>query len=49
MVRKSWKNLGVVLQGDAAMFDKGGHMPDVTVVHDNGRYHMVYDFGFSGV
>ena len=42
---QSWTNLGVVLQGDAALFDKGGHTPDASVVFDNGRYHMVYDWG----
>jgi len=42
---RSWANLGVVLQGDPAMFDKGGHTPDVTVVYADGRYHMVYDWG----
>jgi len=33
------------LQGDPALFDKGGHTPDATVVFDAGRYHMVYDWG----
>jgi hypothetical protein len=42
---RSWTNLGVVLQGDAALFDKDGHTPDVSVVYDAGRYHMVYDWG----
>ncbi len=42
---RSWTNMGVVLHGDAAMFDKGGHTPDVSVVYDAGRYHMVYDWG----
>lgn len=41
----SWTNLGVVLQGDPAMFDRGGHTPDVSVVYADGRYHMVYDWG----
>lgn len=41
----TWTNLGVVLQGDAAMFDRGGHTPDVSVVYADGRYHMVYDWG----
>jgi hypothetical protein len=26
------------------MFDQGGHTPDVSVVYDGGRYHMVYDW-----
>lgn len=42
---KTWVDLGVVLQGDPAMFDRGGHAPDVSVVYDQGRYHMVYDWG----
>lgn len=42
---QTWTNLGVVLQGDSALFDKGGHTPDVSVVFDAGRYHMVYDWG----
>ena len=42
---QTWKNIGVVLQGDAAQFDKKGHTPDVSVVYDGGRYHMVYDWG----
>jgi hypothetical protein len=42
---RSWTNLGVVLHGDAAMFDQGGHTPDASVVYDEGRYHMIYDWG----
>ena len=41
---RSWTNLGVVLQGDPALFDQGGYTPDVSVVFDRGRYHMVYDW-----
>ena len=41
----SWTNLGVVLQGDPLIFDRGGHTPDVSVVHAGHRYHMVYDWG----
>ena len=41
---QSWTNLGVVLQGSKEMFDQGGHTPDVSVVYDGGRYHMVYDW-----
>lgn len=41
----NWENLGTVLHGDPRMFDKDGHTPDVSVVFDNGRYHMVYDWG----
>lgn len=41
----TWTNLGVVLQGDKAMFDRGGHTPDVSVVYAEQRYHMVYDWG----
>ncbi len=42
---QTWTNLGVVLQGDPALFDKGGHTPDVSIVFDAGRYHMIYDWG----
>jgi hypothetical protein len=41
----SWTNLGVVLEGSKATFDRGGSTPDVSVVHADGRYHMVYDWG----
>lgn len=41
---RSWENLGVVLHGDARMFDKGGNTPDVSVVFEDDRYHMVYDW-----
>jgi hypothetical protein len=41
----SWTCLGVVLQGDPQMFDRGGHTPDVSVVYAESRYHMVYDWG----
>jgi len=41
----TWTNLGVVLQGDATLFDRGGHTPDVSVVYADQRYHMVYDWG----
>ena len=41
----AWADLGVVLQGDARMFDHGGHTPDVSVVYADRRYHMVYDWG----
>jgi hypothetical protein len=41
----TWTNLGVVLQGDSHMFDRGGHTPDVSVVYADKRYHMVYDWG----
>ena len=46
---QSWENLGVVLHGDAQMFDKGGNTPDVSVVFDRGRYHMVYDWTLPGI
>jgi hypothetical protein len=42
---RTWENLGPILQGDARMFDKNGHTPDVSVVFAEGRYHMVYDWG----
>jgi hypothetical protein len=40
----SWTNLGVVLEGSAELFDRGGSTPDVSVVYAEGRYHMVYDW-----
>ena len=43
-----WEELGLAIQGDAALFDGDGThpggMPDVSVVYANGRYHMVYDW-----
>ncbi|MBI3849307.1 MAG: hypothetical protein HY298_03295 [Verrucomicrobia bacterium] len=42
---RRWQNLGPVLQGDAKLFDKNGHTPDVSVVFAEGRYHMIYDWG----
>ena len=42
---KTWTQFDVVLQGDAQMFDRGGHTPDVSVVYADHRYHMVYDWG----
>ncbi|MEI6390062.1 MAG: hypothetical protein WCT12_03060 [Verrucomicrobiota bacterium] len=42
---QTWENLGTVLKGDADLFDKNGHTPDVSVVFADGRYHMIYDWG----
>jgi hypothetical protein len=42
---QTWTNLGTVLRGDAGLFDKNGHTPDVSVVFADGRYHMIYDWG----
>jgi hypothetical protein len=42
---QTWENLGTVLQGEAELFDKNGHTPDVSVVFADGRYHMIYDWG----
>ncbi len=42
---RTWTDLGVVLQGSPTSFDRDGHTPDVSVVYDAGRYHMVYDWG----
>jgi len=43
-----WEDLGVVLAGDPKKFDGDGKMPgampDVSVVFDAGRYHMIYDW-----
>lgn len=52
---KTWENLGTILAPDAALFDKGGHTPDVCVVYEkntgsdkqSGTYHMIYDWGES--
>jgi hypothetical protein len=41
---QSWENLGPIVSGDAKMFDHNGHTPDVSVVFEAGRYHMVYDW-----
>ena len=41
----SWTDLGIVLKGNPAFFDKDGHTPDVSVVYDAGKYHMIYDWG----
>jgi len=42
---QTWVNLGVVLEGSKEMFDQGGSTPDVSIVYEGGRYHMVYDWG----
>jgi hypothetical protein len=43
-----WKEIGIILEGNSAEFDgdgeRRGGMPDVSVVYDNGRYHMIYDW-----
>ena len=41
----TWDSLGTMLSPDARLFDKNGHTPDVSVVYEAGRYHMVYDWG----
>jgi hypothetical protein len=46
---KTWSRLpGQVLAADPRAFDAdssgGGHLPDVSVVYFNHRYHMVYDW-----
>lgn len=41
----SWTDLGIVLKGNPGFFDKDGHTPDVSVVYDAGKYHMIYDWG----
>lgn len=41
---RSWKNLGVILEGDSRIFDQGGGTPDVSVVYADERYHMIYDW-----
>ena len=46
---RTWSRLpGWVLDGDAKAFDAdssgAGHLPDVSVVYFNHRYHMVYDW-----
>ncbi len=41
-----WEQAGIVLQGDARSFDGDGKAPggtvDVSIVYEDGRYHMVY-------
>jgi hypothetical protein len=43
-----WKEIGVVLEGNPDMFDgdgsKTGGMPDVSLVYEKGKYHMIYDW-----
>ena len=44
----SWQHLGPVFPEEPFCFDgvpdPVGHAPDVSVVYDDGRYHMVYDW-----
>lgn len=42
---QTWESLGTILHGDPKLFDKGGSTPDVSVVFEDSRYHMVYDWG----
>ena len=43
-----WAEVGLAVQGNAAMFDGNGALaggtPDVSVVYDGGQYHMIYDW-----
>ena len=43
-----WEELGWALKGNPTMFDGNGKepggLPDVSVVHADGRYHMIYDW-----
>ncbi|NLV73747.1 MAG: hypothetical protein GXY52_03540 [Chloroflexi bacterium] len=45
----NWEDLGPVLEGTIDLFDsvdgQRGHSPDVSVVYDDGIYHMIYDWG----
>lgn len=41
---RTWRNLGVILHGNPGMFDRNGSTPDVSVLFDGNRYHMVYDW-----
>ena len=41
---RSWQDLGLALQGDPLSFDQGGATPDVSLLHADGAYHMVYDW-----
>ncbi len=46
---KSWKNLGKIFPDAPLLFESDGkspgHLPDVSVVYFDHRYHMVYDWG----
>ena len=42
---RSWQNLGVVLAANVLTFGENVANPDVSVVYDGGRYHMLYDWG----
>lgn len=45
---RTWKDLGVVLEGSPFLFDgdgeRPGGTPDVSVVFHDGLYHMLYDW-----
>ncbi|MCE5257739.1 MAG: hypothetical protein LLG44_01585 [Chloroflexi bacterium] len=45
----TWDDLGPLLRGTTDLFDScdgvPGSTPDVSVVYDNGIYHMIYDWG----
>lgn len=45
---RTWENLGAIWPEDLTMFDsdgvRPGHLPDVSVVYADGKYHLIYDY-----
>lgn len=45
---RTWEKLGAIWPDDLTMFDsdgkRPGHLPDVSVVYAQGRYHLTYDW-----
>lgn len=46
---RTWQRSGVVLEGDPQNFDGDGKVPggtpEISIVFEDGRYHIVYDWG----
>jgi len=44
----AWKNMGIVLNGDAGMYDgdgtRAGGTPDISVIYAEGKYHAIHDW-----
>eukprot|EP00039_Didymoeca_costata_P024733 m.11272 g.11272 ORF g.11272 m.11272 type:complete len:702 (+) comp4411_c0_seq1:231-2336(+) len=45
---KTWGNETVVLMGNKSLYDRGGGVPDGSVVYEDGVLHMVHDWGLPG-
>lgn len=49
----TWQNLGPIFPPEPHVFDGDaqpvGHAPDVSVVYEDGRYHLVYGYALEGV